>query len=127
MSLPATVTILTDDNFQAEVLDSNVTVLVATTAGGRAEYEFLKCLLAELAVEYNNAVKVGIVDMEMCREIAEHYGRRSIPTFFIFERGEIVDVVVGLTTKSLLDKRMEPASCPVPRVRVVECQNTTRR
>ena len=86
----------TDDNFQAEVLQSDVPVLVDFWAEWCGPCRMLAPTIEKLAADYAGKVKVGKLDCEAARETAMRYGIQSIPTVLIFKNGQVINRLVGL-------------------------------
>ena len=95
----ATVKEFTDDNFEQEVLNSDVPVLVDFWAEWCQPCRMLAPTIDQIADEYNGRAKVGKVDTDSNREVSMKFGISAIPTVFLFHNGEIVNKFVGLTQK----------------------------
>lgn len=98
---------ITDDSFQAEVVDSSLPVLVDFWAVWCGPCRMVAPIVDELAVEYEGRVKVGKVDVDSEQKIAADYGIRSIPTLLLFKDGELADQVVGAVPKKQLVEKLE--------------------
>lgn len=64
-------------------------------------------IVEELAKEYDGKIAVGKCDVEECDDIAMEFGIRNIPTILFFKNGEVVDKLVGATTKSKLQEKFD--------------------
>ena len=95
----ATANEFTDDNFEQEVLNSDVPVLVDFWAEWCQPCRMLAPTIDQIADEYNGRAKVGKVDTDSNREVSMKFGISAIPTVFLFHNGEIVNKFVGLTQK----------------------------
>ena len=94
------IVILTDDNFEAEVLQSDLPVLVDFWADYCAPCKMIAPMVEELADEYVGAMRVGKLDTAENRQVAINYGIQAIPTLLLIKGGEMVGKFVGLQTKS---------------------------
>lgn len=96
---------VTDDSFQAEVLEAEGTVLVDFTAAWCAPCRVMAPVLSELAVE---RPELGIVqlDVEAHQQTAASYGVLSMPTFILFRGGQEVLRLVGARSKAKLVREL---------------------
>jgi thioredoxin 1 len=108
MTMSATVKIDTG-NFQSEVMQSDVPVLVDFGATWCGPCQALKPIVEALATEYAGTVKIGEVDIDQSGDLASRFGVMSVPTLILFRDGEIVDKQIGLLSKNDLKKRIETA------------------
>ena len=101
------VLVLTDDNFEAEVLKSDLPVLVDFWADYCAPCQMIAPMVDELADEYVGKMRVGKLDTSENRQVAITYSVQSIPTLLLVKDGEMVGKFVGLQTKSDLKAAIE--------------------
>lgn len=92
------VKILTDENFEAEVLQAEGTVLVDFFATWCGPCKMMAPIVGEIADERSD-VKVCKLDVDEGRDTAMEYGIMSIPTLMVFKNGEAVKTFVGVTEK----------------------------
>lgn len=92
----------TDANFESDVLQSDVPVLVDFWAEWCMPCRILAPTIDEVADEFTGTVKVGKLDTDSNREVAVKYGISAIPTVMLFKGGEVVKKFVGLTKKEEL-------------------------
>lgn len=91
--------VITDDNFDQDVLQSDQPVLVDFWAEWCGPCKALAPLIEELATEYDGKVKVGKVDTDANREVSVRFSVSAIPTVILFHKGEIVEKFIGLRGK----------------------------
>ncbi len=89
----------TDANFDTEVLESKVPVLVDFWAEWCQPCKALTPTIDELANEYAGKAKVGKVDTDSNREVSAKYQVSAIPTVLLFADGQIKEKFVGLRSK----------------------------
>lgn len=90
---------LTDDNFEAEILQSDMPALVDFWAEWCMPCKMLAPTIDELATEYAGRVKVGKVDTDSSRAVSMKYGISAIPTLILFKDGAPAKKFVGLQQK----------------------------
>jgi thioredoxin 1 len=94
----------THDNFDAEVIKSDLPVLVDFTATWCGPCKALAPIVEKIAQEFDGKIKVGKLDIDASRPIAEKYKIRSVPTVMVFRGGEKTGEHIGLTTRDKLVK-----------------------
>lgn len=93
---------ITNKNFEQEVLNSNVPVLVDFWASWCGPCKMMSPVVEEIAKEMEGKAKVCKVNVDDEQELAMKYGIMSIPTFLIFKDGKVVNSVVGVQDKQKL-------------------------
>ena len=86
----------TEDNFEDEVLNADVPVLVDFWAEWCMPCKMLSPVIDKLADQYQGKAKIGKVDTDSNRNIAVQYGISAIPTLMIFKQGQLVKRLVGM-------------------------------
>jgi thioredoxin 1 len=97
----------TDDNFETEVLQSNVPVLVDFWAVWCGPCKMIAPIVEELAVEYDGKAKIGKLDVDNNQQSAIKFGVRSIPTLLIFKDGKLQDTIIGAVPKTQVVSKLE--------------------
>lgn len=97
----------TSDNFQAEVIEATVPVIVDFSATWCGPCQQLAPTIEALAAEYQGKVKVGKVDVDQSQELAGSYNILSVPTVLFFKGGQVVEEIVGLHPKQTYRSKIE--------------------
>ena len=110
--------VLTEQNFEEEVLRAKKPVLVDFWATWCGPCRMLAPVIEEIANEYEGKVKVGKVNVDDERELALQFGVNSIPTVMVFQNGEIKATSVGYrpegrnrAASEVLQKAPQAAAC----------------
>ncbi|HET9950597.1 MAG TPA: thioredoxin [Candidatus Eisenbacteria bacterium] len=101
------VTEVTDSTFDAEVLQSQVPVLVDFWATWCGPCRMIAPVVEELAKQYEGKLKVTKVDVDNNTRIATKYDIRSIPSLYIFKGGKVVQTIIGAVPKNQLVSALE--------------------
>jgi thioredoxin 1 len=99
--------VVTDDNFEQEVIGSGVPVLVDFWAPWCGPCRMVAPVVDEIAEQFAGKIKVVKVNTDENPGVASKYGIRSIPTLMIFKEGQRVDMVVGAVPKTTLASTLE--------------------
>ena len=94
----------TDENFNQEVLSSNIPVLVDFYADWCGPCKMLAPVIETLAGEYEGKVKIGKLNVDNAPDTARNYGIMSIPTLLYFKNGELVNKSIGVVSKSEIEQ-----------------------
>lgn len=95
---------VTSENFERDVLQSDVPVVVDFWATWCGPCKRIAPVLDAAANDYDGAVRIAKVDVDQSRDLASQYGIRNIPTLLVFKNGEQVNKHVGALNRSTLDK-----------------------
>ncbi len=102
------VTTFTDDNFEAQVLKSEIPVLVDFWAEWCGPCRMLAPTIDKIANDYGDKIKVGKLDIDVNRDVTLKYSINAIPTVILFKDGQVHQKFVGLKSerdfKEVLDK-----------------------
>lgn len=96
----------TKQNFEAEVLQSDVPVLVDFYADWCGPCKMMGPVVEKLAGEMAGQAKVGKLNVDDEGALAQQYRVVSIPTFLIFKNGEVVDTMVGAMSGAALKDKL---------------------
>ncbi len=97
---------LTNENFESEVVKSDIPVLIDFWAPWCGPCKALAPTMEQLAAEYAGKLKVGKLDIDENNELAIKFGVRSIPTMLFFKGGQPVDKMVGAVPKAQIIQRL---------------------
>ena len=104
-----TVSEVTDSNFQAEVIESEVPVLVDFWAPWCGPCRMVAPVVEEIAEERGEQLKVVKLNIDENQNTAMQFNVLSIPTLMVFRNGEVAKTVVGAYPKRKLEAELEPA------------------
>lgn len=99
-------TILTDANFQKEVLESPEPVLVEFGADWCGACDMLAPILERLREEFNGQIKIARLDVDAGERLVKEYGIRDIPTLALFKNGQVVDEIIGVVPRQVIAAKL---------------------
>jgi thioredoxin 1 len=99
----------TDQNFQTDVLKSDMPVVVDFWATWCTPCKIVGPTIEQLAEEYKGKVKVGKMDVDENQQTAGTFGVMSIPTVMVFKKGQPVKAVVGAQSKDAYKRMIDEA------------------
>jgi thioredoxin 1 len=103
------ITEVTDNNFQSEVIESEVPVLVDFWAPWCGPCRMVAPVVEEIAQERGDQLKVVKMNIDDNQNTAMQFNILSIPTLMVFRNGEVAKTVVGAYPKRKLEAELEPA------------------
>lgn len=99
----------TTDNFEAEVLQESLPVLVDFYADWCGPCKMMGPVVAKMAEEFEGRLKVGKCNVDENMSLSDRYRVTSIPAFLVFKNGAPVETFVGSMTASALKEKLEKA------------------
>ncbi|MCR5176023.1 MAG: thioredoxin [Anaerovibrio sp.] len=97
----------TEENFEAEVINSDVPVLIDFYADWCGPCRMMGPVVEELAEEYDGKIKVGKVNVDQQPQLAGKYGVASIPYFAFINKGKFCDDELGAVPKAVLEEKIK--------------------
>ncbi len=95
---------LTKDNFEAEVINSNIPVLVDFWAAWCGPCRMIAPVIESIAEKFDGRIKVGKVNVDEEPEISLEYNIASIPTVMIFKNGEEISKSIGYSDEAEIEQ-----------------------
>ena len=99
---------VTSHNFQAQVLASELPVLVEFGADWCPPCKMLKPIVDEIARKYQGKLTVGMLDGDAYPEIRDQFGVMGLPTLILFQNGVPVQRIVGYTPRDRIEAKLLP-------------------
>lgn len=96
----------TDNNFENEVINSDVPVVVDFYADWCGPCKMMAPVIDQLATDYQGKAKIGKLNVDENGVTAQKYRVMSIPTLLIIKNGQVVDTVVGAVPKQQLEAKI---------------------
>lgn len=99
--------IITDSNFQQEVIDSGKPALLDFWAEWCGPCRMIAPIIEDLAKEYGDRVIIGKVNVDENDQITTQFGIRSIPTLLFFKNGQVVDKIIGAVPRAMIEEKLK--------------------
>lgn len=99
--------VFTDSNFDEQVVNSELPALVDFWAEWCAPCKSIAPIVEELAGEYQSKVRIGKLNVDENPKTATQYGIRGIPTLLLFKEGKVVNQMVGVKSKTEIQKNLD--------------------
>ncbi len=99
--------ILNVNNFEKEVLESDIPVLVDFYADWCGPCKMMMPIINKIAEKYDGKIKVGKVNSDENGELAEKYNVMSIPNFILFKDGKIVANTTGVVSINFIEQMID--------------------
>ncbi len=96
-----------DQDFEAEVLDSPIPVLVDFWAAWCAPCRMLDPIIEAIAEEYGSQAKVFKLNVDENIMVAGRYNIKGIPTLLLFKDGAVKEQIIGNTTKGVISRMID--------------------
>jgi thioredoxin 1 len=100
--------VVTDSNFEQEVINSDIPVIVDFWAEWCAPCRLIAPLVDDIGNEYAGKLKVCKLDVDSNPQTSMKYGIRSIPTLLIFKGGQPVETIIGAVPKEMILEKIKP-------------------
>jgi thioredoxin 1 len=97
---------LTDQNFKKEINKSSKLVLVEIGAQWSGACSIMEPILNQLALEYNEQIMVGRIDIETNKIVSREFEIDKLPIYLFFRNGQLVDHIIGSVSKIKLSVKI---------------------
>ncbi len=101
------VVVVSEDNFEQEVLQSDVPVLVDFWATWCVPCHMVAPIVERIAERYAGRLKVAKLDVDENQELAIRYQVMAVPTLLFFKNGQVVDRIVGAVGEQAIAQKVE--------------------
>ena len=97
---------ITDDTFQAEVIESDLPFLLDFTAAWCGPCKMMGPIVEEISKEKADVLRVGVMDIDKNPKTPAQFTVMSIPTLILFKGGEVKDQIIGAIPKTAILERI---------------------
>lgn len=98
---------VSDDDFEAEIMRSDVPALVDFWAEWCGPCRMVGPVVEQLANEYKGKIKIAKMDVDKNRQTPAKFGIRNIPTLILFKGGQVAQTIVGAQPKSYIETELK--------------------
>jgi len=102
------VIVLNDQNFEKEIQESKIPVLVDFWAEWCTPCQLIGPMVERIAEQYGDKIKVGRLNVDESPNTSSVFGIEAIPTLLVFNEGKLVDKIVGLVPYQILESKLKP-------------------
>ncbi|MBI3909496.1 MAG: thioredoxin [Armatimonadetes bacterium] len=99
---------ITDDNFEAEVLKSELPVLIDFWAPWCAPCRRIAPIVEQLATDLQGRLKVAKCNIDQTHGVPGRYGIFSIPTLLLMVKGDVKEQIVGAQSRQAIEAKITP-------------------
>ena len=103
----AEVVTIIDENFESEILSSDILAVIDFGAEWCAPCKKLHPIMKELAGEYDGRLKVGYCDVGISPNVAQKYAVMSVPQLIFFKNGKPIETIIGLLPKDKIIRKID--------------------
>jgi len=94
------------DSLKKEIRNSPKIIIVEIGARWCGSCDIMEPVLNQLALEYNETIHIGRLDIENGKQIIYEYGINTLPTYLFFRYGHLVDQIIGSGSKKLFIEKI---------------------
>jgi thioredoxin 1 len=98
--------VITDENYEKEVVREPGLVLVEIYADWSGSCHMMTAILERLAEEFRGMIKIGKRNIETSQQVARDYGVTQLPILLFFKNGQVVDHIIGTVPKKVIEKHL---------------------
>jgi len=103
---------LTEDNFQAQVLEIRVPVLVDCWASWCSSFQWINPIFEKLDIAFAGQIVIGRLNVATSEKLAARYGIRAVPTLLLFQDGCLLERMIGSVSEQDLTRKLDAMLSP---------------